>query len=70
MKVTTVRKDDTGMVSIKHVGGEKFDFTKLARYVNVKTAKTGTRKILGWFQAKWTKLSQDQNLALGYQRDM
>jgi hypothetical protein len=51
MKVEAVREDDTGMVSNKHAGGEKFDFTKLAMYVNVKPA-TGSRKILRWFQAK------------------
>jgi hypothetical protein len=51
MKVEAVREDDTGMVSNKHAGGEKFDFTKLAMYVNVKPA-TGSRKILRWLQAK------------------
>jgi hypothetical protein len=49
MKVTAVRQDDTGMVSMKHVEGEKFNFTKLALYVNVKPATIGTRKIVGWF---------------------
>jgi hypothetical protein len=51
MKVTAVIHDDTGMVSNKHARGEKFNFTKLAMYVNVKPA-TGSRKILRWFQAK------------------